>query len=41
MRKEREQNGVSYEAKYFEEYIDSDTGEKGYRYGKRDYWKDR
>ena len=41
MRKDREQTGEEYECKYFEEYTDPASGEKGYRYGKRDYWKDR
>lgn len=41
MRKERETAGIEYECKYFEEYTDPDSGEKGYRYGKRDYWTDR
>jgi hypothetical protein len=29
-----------HKAKYFEEYVDPDSKEKGYRYIK-DYWKDR
>lgn len=41
MRKAREEAGTEYECKYFEEYTDPDSGEKGYRYGKRDYWADR
>lgn len=41
MRKEREDNGIKYEPKYFFEATDSDTGEKIYKYGKRDYWEDR
>jgi hypothetical protein len=40
MRKDREQMGIEYKAKYFEEYIDEDTKEKGYKYV-RDYWEDR
>lgn len=41
MRKEREEKGLTYEPKYFVEAADPDTGEKIYKYGKRDYWEDR
>jgi hypothetical protein len=41
MRKEREEKGIKYEPKYFYEHIDEDTGEKMFKYGKRDYWEDR
>lgn len=41
MRKNRENQGREYVSKYFETYIDEDSGEKGYRYGIRDYWADR
>lgn len=41
MRKERESRGEEYHSKYFIEYTDEDTGEKGYKYGLRDYWQDR
>ena len=41
MRKDREKAKIEYESKYFEEYIDPDSGAKGFRYGKRDYWEDR
>ncbi|TNV71218.1 hypothetical protein FGO68_gene15187 [Halteria grandinella] len=41
MRKERETQGREYQSKYFEEYFDEESGEKGYRYGIRDYWQDR
>ena len=40
MRKQREAEGHEYQSRYFEEYIDEDTGEKGYKYI-RDYWEDR
>jgi hypothetical protein len=40
MRKAREINGEEYHCKYFEEYIDEDSGEKGYKYV-RNYWEDR
>lgn len=40
LRKERESKGIEYKPKYFEEYVDPDTGEKGYKYV-RDYWEDR
>jgi hypothetical protein len=40
MRKEREQSGHEYKSSYFEEYVDPDTGEKGYKLV-RDYWEDR
>jgi hypothetical protein len=40
MRKERESRGIHYKAKYFEEYEDPDSKEKGYKYV-RDYWEDR
>jgi hypothetical protein len=40
MRKDREANGLNYMPKYFEEDVDPDTGEKGYKYV-RDYWADR
>jgi len=40
MRKDRESKGLEFQSKYFEEYIDSDSGEKGYKYV-RDYWEDR
>lgn len=41
MRKEREELGQQYEAKYFFEDTDPDTNEKMYKFGKRDYWEDR
>lgn len=41
MRKEREEKGLTYEPKYFFEDTDPDTGEKMFKYGKRDYWEDR
>jgi hypothetical protein len=41
MRKDNEEAGVEYVAKYFEEYTDPETGERGYKYGRRDYWADR
>jgi hypothetical protein len=40
MRKDRETQGVEHYAKYFEEYIDPESGEKSYKYV-RDYWEDR
>ena len=40
MRKEREENGVVYSAKYFELFTDPYTGEEGFKYCK-DYWEDR
>jgi hypothetical protein len=41
MRKDREIQGIEYKAKYFEEYVDEDSKEKGgYKYV-RDYWEDR
>ena len=39
-RKEKETLGEHYYAKYFEEYEDPESGEKGYKYV-RDYWADR
>lgn len=41
MRKDRETKGAEYQSTYFEEYFDEEAGEKGYRYGVRDYWSDR
>lgn len=41
MRKEKEEKGIKYEPKYFYEDTDPDTGEKIFRYGRRDYWEDR
>ena len=40
MRKEKEAKGIVHKPKYFEEYTDPDTGEKGYKMS-RDYWADR
>lgn len=40
MRKLKEQQGIDHKPKYFEEYIDPESGEKGYKYT-RDYWTDR
>ena len=40
MRRDREALGKEYHSRYFEEYIDEDTGEKGYKYV-RDYWEDK
>lgn len=40
MRKEKEQKGIIYQPKYFTEYEDPDTKEKGYKFS-RDYWADR
>jgi hypothetical protein len=40
MRKEREQRGIEYSAKYFIEDTDPESGEKYFKYS-RDYWSDR
>lgn len=40
VRKEREKNGIKYEALYFKEIVDDITGESVYM-NSNDYWKDR
>ena len=36
----KEMEGIIYKSKYFEEYVDPESGEQGYKYI-RDYWTDR
>jgi hypothetical protein len=40
MRKDKETLGIEHKAKYFEESVDPDSGERYYKYV-RDYWEDR
>ncbi len=40
MRKEEAANGVEHQPKYFQEYLDPESKEKGFKYV-RDYWSDR
>jgi len=40
-RKEEEKSGIPFEAKYFTQEVDDDTGDKLWKYGRRDYWEDR
>jgi hypothetical protein len=40
MRKDREVQGLEYRSRYFEEYVDEESGQTAYRYV-RDYWEDR